>query len=90
MEGRWRFHHAPWHEAEKNMSTDEGEEWMWSGSGFSHDFDLLNELEIIVLQGQAPTGAPLILQPLSVCQAKYKSQEAHMVPFMSLFDLNKG
>ena len=60
LEGRWRFRRALWHETEKNMSIDEGEEWMWVGSGFSHDFGLLNELEIIVLQGQAPTVAPLI------------------------------
>ena len=60
LEGRWRFHRALWHEAEKNMSVDEGEEWLWGGSGFSHDLDLLSELEIIVLQGQAPTVAPLI------------------------------
>ena len=33
---------------------------LWGGSGFSHDLDLLSELEIIVLQGQAPTVAPLI------------------------------
>ena len=42
------------------MSVDDGEEWLWGGSGFSHDLDLLSELEIIVLQGQAPTVAPLI------------------------------
>ena len=60
LEGHWRFHCVPWLEAEKNMSTDEGEEWMWSVSGFFHNFGLLSELEIIVLQGQAPAVAPLV------------------------------